>query len=206
MKRLAATLCGLAVLAGCASMNGVDSEVWSYSRWPAERKPTTYVFERLPSQQAHPDQAQLLEESARHAVEGSGFVLAAEDSVPDVTVQLGARIAEADRSPFDDPLWVGPWGSFHQPFVYGRYGRPFWAPGWRYATWPPGDGLPYYEREVAILIRDKRSGEALYEARANSDGTSSAVLTLLPAMFGAAMQDFPNGDGNPRRVRVELPH
>ena len=78
----------------------------------------------------------------------------------------------------------------------------------RYGAWYPGyQGVPYYEREVAVLIRDKKSGEPLYEARANSEGTSAGADHLLPAMFTAALQDFPTGGpSNPRRVRVDADH
>ncbi|MDQ2927153.1 MAG: DUF4136 domain-containing protein [Caldimonas sp.] len=194
---------GLAALAGCASLNSVDSDVSSFSRWPAGRTPATYAFERLPSQQAHPQQAQVLEDAARRAVEGAGFAPVAEGASPDVTIQLGARVAELDPSPFDDPFGYGRFGAFHQPFIYGRYGRPLFGPGWRYGYWGPGYELPYYEREVALLIRDKRSGDALYEARAHSDGNSAVVTDLLPAMFTATLADFPNGSTtHPHRVRV----
>ena len=47
------------VLAGCASLHSLDSDVSTWSRWPADRKPATYAFERLPSQQANPQQQQL---------------------------------------------------------------------------------------------------------------------------------------------------
>jgi hypothetical protein len=63
---------------------------------------------------------------------------------------------------------------------------------------------PTYEREAALLIRDRQSGAPLYEARAVSDGASSSIATLLPALFEAAMKDFPNGGVNPRRVTTEL--
>lgn len=201
MMKSIATAFALAALAGCATLNSVDSDVSTFSRWPAGRPPASYAFERLPSQQAHPQHAQVLEDSARRAIEGAGFVAAAEGTAPDVSIQLGARITETDRSPFDDPFWYGPVGAFHRPFGYGRFGRPFWGP--RYGYWGPGYDLPYYEREVAVLIRDKKSGEPLYEARANSDGTSAAASTLLPAMFSAALKDFPNGGAtNPHRVRI----
>ena len=36
------------LLAGCAAMNTVTSEVVSYGDWPAGRAPGSYVFERLP--------------------------------------------------------------------------------------------------------------------------------------------------------------
>lgn len=207
MKRIVATLIAAAALGGCASLYNVDADVSSFSRWPAGRGAATYAFERLPSQQAQPQQAQMLEDAARRAIEGSGFVAAPEGAVADVTVQLGARITETDRSPFDDPFWYGGRGIWHRPFVYGRYGRPFWGPGWRRGYFDSSFDSSYYEREVAVLIRDKRSGEPLYEARAESQGPTTGLTTVLPALFVAAMKDFPAGSTtNPHRITVETPH
>jgi len=190
-------------LSGCASMRSIDSDVSTYSRWPAERKPATYAFERLPSQQARPEQQQRLEDAARRAVEAAGFTPAADPKGADVTVQVGARITAYDRSPFDDPFWWGP--GLHRPFFYSRGGRLFFAPGWNSYGWGPRWDYPTtYEREVALLIRDRKSGEPLYEARASSDGFSPMTESALPAMFEAALKDFPSGGVNPRRVTVEL--
>ena len=205
IKTVAAVLAA-AALSGCASFNALDADVSSFSRWPADRVPTTYAFERLPSAQANPQQAQMLEDAAREAVERTGLRPPAEGSPPDVTVQIGARITYTDRSPYDDPFWYGPRGIWHRPFVYGRYGRRFggpYGPGFGAAYgWSPS--YPTYEREVAVLIRDKRSGDPLYEARAESEGNWSDAAHVLPAMFVAAMRDFPAGSTqNPHRVRVE---
>ena len=93
MKTVAALLAA-AALCGCASLNSVVSDVSSYSRWPAVRVVSSYVFERLPSQQANPQHAQMLEDAARLAIEASGFVPVAEGAAPDVTVQIGARITD----------------------------------------------------------------------------------------------------------------
>ena len=49
----------------------------------------------------------LLEDAARRAVEGVGFAPATEAAIPDVTMQIGARITAVDRSPYDDPFWYG---------------------------------------------------------------------------------------------------
>ncbi len=190
-----------AVLTGCAAMNRFDSEVAGYSHWPADRRPASYAFERLPSQQARPEQQMMLENAARPAIEAAGFTAATDLKSADVTVQVGARIVQTDRSPFDDPLWWGP--GFHRPFpYYARGGRVFFGPGWRYA---PGSTFDYgYEREVALLIRDRRSGEPLYEARATSDGLTPMVATALPVMFRAALRDFPNASAKPHTVSVQL--
>jgi len=202
---------GLAALAlaGCASLHSLDSDVSSWSRWPAERKPATYTFERLPSQQANPQQQQLLEDAARPAVEAAGFVPATDPAAADVTVQLGARITPTDRYPFDDPYWWG-WGGprpYYWPHYAYPYGRGFWGPGWRPGYWYGPSSLDYYayERQVAVLIRDKRTGEPLYEGSALSDGFSPMVDTAIPAMFRAVLRDFPAGaPKNPHRVTIDL--
>src|SRR5690349_8809305 len=175
MRTLLATV-AFGLLAGCASLHQLDNDVSTWSRWPSGRAPTTYAFERLPSQQEQPQAQQLLEDAARPAVEAAGFVPATDPASADVTVQIGARITPTDRSPWDDPYWWGP--GFYRPYGYTRAGRVVWGPPWRYGYGPygyPGWG-PYdwygYQREVAVLIRDRTSGEPLYEARALSDGFS----------------------------------
>ncbi len=195
-----------AMLSACASLNDVSADVSSYSRWPAGRGPGTYAFERLPSQQSRPQQAQMLEDSARQAVEGAGFAPAPEGSAPDVTIQVGARIVETDGYPYDDPFWYGGFGVWHRPF--GRFARPYGAFGWRGGYWggPGYSDFPSYQREVALLIRDKRSGEPLYESRAQNEGSTTGVATILPKMFVAALKDFPAGGAtNPHRITIEAP-
>jgi hypothetical protein len=67
------------------------------------------------------------------------------------------------------------------------------------------DSFPRYERQVALLIRDRASGKPLFETRASSEGTTRSDIAMLTAMFEAAMMDFPRLGMNPRRVVVELP-
>ena len=186
-------------LAGCAAFHNLNSEVSSYGQWPAERKPASYVFERLPSQQARPERQQALEDAARRAVESAGFTPAADDKAADVSIQLGARVNASDRSPYDDPFWMrGGLYFSHYPH-FSRPGRGYWGSGLgvQFTT-------PTYEREVALLIRDRKTGQALYEARASNDGASPSINSLLQAMFEAALKDFPNGGINPRQVSVEI--
>lgn len=194
LKRLAMILLAAGALAGCAAMNSVRSDVSTHGTWPAGRAPGSFAFERLPSQQAQPERQGQLEAAARGALEKAGFTLAADAAGADVTVQLGARITRYDMSPWDDPFWWR-WGS-----GFGRY------PGWYHphfgfaGTYPS----PRYDREVALLIRDRRTGAPLYEARAMSDGYSAGDIAVLAAMFEAAMTDFPTPAINPRRVTVPL--
>ncbi len=196
MMKLLSCFAAVLALTGCAALRSLNSEVSSYGQWPADRKPSSYVFERLPSQQARPQHQQALEDAARRAVELAGFTPAADEKAADVSIQLGARVSATDRSPYDDPFW---WRGGLYYSHHSRLGRGFWGPGigMQFST-------PTYEREVALLIRDRKTGQALYEARASNDGASPSLNSLMPAMFEAALKDFPTGGINPRNVSVEI--
>jgi hypothetical protein len=200
MKTLS-SMAALVVLGGCATLHDLSSEVSSFSRWPSERRPATYAFEQLPSQQAQPEQQHELEEAAKPAIEAAGFTPAPDAGRADVTITLGARITPIDRLSYGDPFW---WGAgLRQPFAYGPHGRLFWGPGW-YDGWGARWNDYGYQREVALLIRDRASGQALYEARVSNDGYVPMAATALPAMFRAALHDFPRGAPDPHPVTVEL--
>ncbi len=188
----------MVALSGCAALNTVTSEVATYGAWPAGRKPGHYAFERLPSQQANAARQVELEAAASRALEAAGFAAASNAAQADVIVQIGARINRTELSPWDDPLWWR-WG--------GAYWRsPAWRPGSRagyYANLQAG-WYTRYERNVALLLRDRASGTPLYEAYAQTDGASSGDSALLAAMFEAALKDFPAaGATNPRQVSVQ---
>jgi hypothetical protein len=196
IKTPAFVLAAALLLSGCAALRSVSSDVSSFGEWPAERKPGTYAFERLPSQQARPAESDALEASAAQALAKAGFQPAASGQAPDVLVQVGAGDARV-FSVWDDPLW------WRGGFGYHRYGP------WMSPRWGLGLGMrfevPRYERQVGLLIRDRATGKPLYEARASSEGNSPAQGTVLTAMFQAALMDFPRLGINPRRVVVEVP-
>lgn len=208
----AAGLATLALLGGCASFNAVDSEVSAYGDWPAGRAPGTYVFDRLPSQSARPDRQFRLEQAAAAALAQAGFRPAEGGQPADVTVQVGARIDVTEISPWADPLWWhGPVGPYYRPW-WGPGPRPWWGPGpwvgpgpW----WGPGMGpMDYdtrYSRQVALLIRDRATGKPLYEAHAETTGSSAGSDRLVAAMFLGAMAEFPRAEGQPHTVRTMLP-
>lgn len=196
-RRLALITAGalLAALAGCAALSSVTSDVSSFGDWPAGRKPGTYAFERLPSQQAQAAEADRLELAARSALQKAGFEPVATGQEPDVLVQLGARFTRTVRSPWDDPLW---W--------QGGFGR--WRHGpWIGPSWSVRLHLepPRYSHEVALLLRDRASGKPLYETRATTDGDSRAGAGVVAALFEAALADFPRPALNPRQVTIALP-
>jgi len=187
---LAATL----TLGGCAGLTTLSSEVASYGEWPAGQAAGTFAFERLPSQRAREQEQDTLEAAARPALEAAGFKPVPPGAEPQVLVQVGARVARADRSPWDDPLW---WRGSYGTWIHGPWPGPSWRLGLRMDS-------PRYDREVAVLLRDRTSGKPIYEARASSDGYSSGSAQVLAAMFAAALKDFPAVGLNPRTVVVPL--
>jgi hypothetical protein len=202
MLRFLSVACITLVLSGCAAFNNLSSEVSTYGPWPADRKPASFVFERLPSQQAHPERLVQLETAARGALEAAGFRAAADANSADYLMQIGARVTSNDPWMYNEPLF---WrGGFR--YGDGRWGRRGWGPGWGLG-WGVGgafDYSPTFEREVALLIRDRKTGQLLYEARASNTGPSASIDYLLPAMFEAAMKDFPSAGPNPRNVTTQI--
>ncbi len=208
MARLSAHLCKalacvmLASLAACAGPQSLTSQVSSYGSWPEGRKPGRYVFERLPSQQAQPDQQDKLEAAAQPALAAAGFEQVPEADKADVTVQVGARVRIDQRARYYDPFW-GP---------YGPYGP--WYPG--VGGWWGGGGRgglsfsmamepPYVQMTVDLLIRDRKGNQVLYETHAKYDRLGAADDRLLPYMFEAAMKDFPLQAVSPREVTITIP-
>ena len=183
------------LLAGCAALDSLTVDVSSTGDWPAGRASGSYAFERLPSHQAQAELTAGLEAAARGALLRAGFRPAAESEAPDVLVQVGARDRLLGVQVWEDPLW---WRGGYGPWRYGPWMSPYWGPSGWYQ-------VPRYEREVAVLIRDRASGRPLFEARASSEGNGSPGARELAAMFDAALMDFPRLGLNPRRVVVPLP-
>jgi hypothetical protein len=187
MLRLAgASLLALAVaaLAGCATGYMLDNQVQTYSHLQAAPANATYRFERLPSQQADPVQAQL-EALADPALFKAGF--RRDDAAPRYSIQVSARVQRV-LSPYAEPWHFG----------FGFWGR----------RGGIGAGLPmespWYQREVGIVVRDVATNAVVYETHAHNDGPYFDNAAVLPAMFDAALQGFPNPPQGPRRVDVQL--
>ncbi len=90
--------------------------------------------------------------------------------------------------------WAGGWRRGYPGYGYGWYGP---------ALMPPAN--PWYEREVSVVIRELPGNQVVYETRARNDGPYSASAAVLPVMFDAALQGFPNPPRGVRRVDIELP-
>jgi hypothetical protein len=210
MKRTLTALAFLAALSGCATHWVVDSEVRSFSTMPAADTAAgaTYRFERLPSQQEGEGarQADRLEAMAAPALERAG--LKRDDAAPRYSAQVGARVT-ATLSPWTDPWFYPAWGPgsyFGGGLGYGHgwYGRGWYGPGWYGPALPPAAN-PWYLREVSVVLRELPSSKVVYETRARNDGPYSVDAAVLPVMFEAALQGFPNPPQGERRVDIEIP-
>lgn len=193
VTRRAALVLGAVALGGCASLRSVTSDVSSFGEWPEGRTGGSFAFERLPSQAARAAEAELLEAAALPALRKAGFTPAAAGVAPDLLVQLGARSQRSDYGPWNDALW------WRGGFGYWRHG-PWLSPRWGLTT---RSDFERFDREVAVLLRDRASGKPLFEARAVNEGNLDvANAATLGAMFEAALMDFPKLGINPRRVTV----
>ena len=184
------------LLSGCASTYLLDNEVQSFSQLAGLPAQPTYRFERSLSQQQDPGQ-RALEELADPALHRAG--LRRDDAAPRYSVQVGAR-TEQTLSPYADP-W-GPWG-------WG------WGGGWSVGVggphfgiglggpWPRTDTY-WFHREVSVIVRELGSNRVVYETHAVNEGPWFDHRTVLPAMFEAAMQGFPNPPQGPRRVDIQV--
>lgn len=201
MKLAFSALLLAANLTGCATSWVVDSDVKSFASPGTVAPGATYRFDRLPSQQADGARQESLEAMAAAALDKVG--LRRDDAKPQYTAQIGARVT-AGLSPWADPwLYNGPWGYGYGG--YGYYGRRWYGGGWYGgpAFAPPAN--PWYEREVSVVLREVGSSRVVYETRARNDGPYTSSAAILPVMFQAALQGFPNPPQGERRVNIELP-
>lgn len=199
MKRWFLVVLALATLSGCATSWVVDSNVQSFSKLATVPPGATYRFERLPSQQAGAGDAaqRQLEAMAAPALERAGLRL--DEAAPRYTVLIGARVT-ATLSPWADPWMRGGWGGW----------GPGWGPGYHryggfggFGPMPLADN-PWYDREVSVVLRELPSNTVVYETRAQNDGPYTSSAAILPVMFDAALQGFPNPPQGVRRVDIPL--
>lgn len=221
---LLSVVCGAAWLSGCAATS-VTSQVQSFGQWPEGRKPGTFVFDVLPSQQAaqqaaeqaspqprtvSPDQ---LQAAALPTLVVLGFTPLPQDQAEraDVLVQLGLTVRVEPRLRYEPygpfGAW-GPWGAWG-PFPPGVHGRSpshwrggslWWGPGWAASMEPPWVTL-----RVAVTFRDRHTSQVLYETHASHDRLGAVDPSVLPYLFQAALQDFPDAPPGPRVIDIPLP-
>ncbi len=186
------------LLAGCSTVRLVDSDVNTFPI-PAVQSvtvPATYHFERLPSEQAEGPARDALETLAQPEFAKVG--LQRDDKTPQYSVQLNVRVVRDPKAPWDDPRDTP---AYATPYpTSGRFGTVWRSPSFTLAL-----TLPYFRREVHVVVRRIADNQVVFESRANHDGRWPDDEHVLPAMFQAALQGFPNSPQRLRRVVVEIP-
>ena len=132
------------------------------------------------------------------ALEGAG--LRHDDAGAHYSALIHARVA-TELPPWVDPWYLGaPWWGpgFGGASAWGAagYGRGWRGHGWYGGGWYgpmfPAPENPWFAREVSIVLRELPSNRVVYETHARNAGPYSTSADILPVMFRAALQGFPN--------------
>ncbi|WP_153004401.1 hypothetical protein [Tepidimonas taiwanensis] len=196
-----------ALVAGCAAPLRLEHEVRSQAAWVESARPAPgdrYVFERLPSQRSGDAarEQETLEKLAEPVLAAYGLRRAeaaadgAQAAVP-WGVQIVARSVRYPYAPWDAPEPRPGWMPYGQ-IVVGRGVVSGIGLHWNLRP-------PYYVREVALTVRDRRRGEVVYETRATQDGPWADGPAQWTALLRAALDGFPTPPAGPRRVVIEQP-
>ena len=185
-------------LTGCAGLRLVDTDVRSYASAPLVPAGARYRFERLPSQQANSAQQSRLETLTQQALARVG--LQRHDAAATHSVLVSAGLRVDPYAPWDLPYngWSPSWnlgwgiggGRGGASFLLGFGGR---------------GALPYYSRELSLVMRHLGTGQVVFETHAAHAGRWADNEAVWPAMVEAALSGFPNPPPGVRRVNIEIP-
>jgi len=173
-------------------MKSLSSEVSSYGTWPTSRNPGSFVFERLPSQQADVASQDKLEAAAEPALASAGFNKADDAAKAEFTVQVSAHVVNMPPRYIDRP------GPYWYPSIGGWWGSGGWSGFSLGIMVEPSTN----QVQVDLLVRDRKTSQVLYETHAVREQNTGYVDKVLPAMFAAAMKDFPQASAGPKVVTV----
>ncbi len=192
---MALLVAALVLLAGCSGMRIVDSDVRAFTTHQGVTVPASYRFERMLSQQARGEPQERLEAIVQAELAKVG--MRRDDAAARYSVAFELRVARDPRAPWDDPPY---WGGMYRSLIVTPGGTILHVP-----TLPLQFDLPYYRREIQLLVRRLSDGQLVFESRAHHDGRWSDDAAVVPAMFEAALSGFPNPPQGLRRVDVQLP-
>ena len=195
MKPWLLLLTSVLLLTGCASLRQVDAQVQASAAHGGLVPGASYRFERLPLQagQATTERVEALAETALTQV---GLVR--QDHTARYSVLPSVRI-----QPYTTDVWGDPYSRAMYPpgqIIIGT-GNTGTMVGW-------GMRMPAttaYRYEISLLLRDLGTGQVVYEARAAHESTWRDSERILPALFRAALQDFPTPPTGPRTLTIDLP-
>ena len=183
-------------LTACSGMRIVDSDVRAYTTGQSVSVPATYRFELLPSQQTLPATHFPLQDMVQAELDKVG--MRRDDAAPQYSVRVDLRKHQETHSPWSDPGHAAGF-SLAYPVVtpHGvvyHYRMPLLVME-----------MPWYRREISLLMRRLSDGALVFESNARSDGYWADDEAVLPAMLEAALRDFPNPPQGLRRVLIEIP-
>ena len=209
---LIALACTL-LLSACSGLRVVDNDVASFAQWSNATPPapgSSYRFERLPSQQSGLPQSGIsgmelsqdqIEAIARTALDKVGWLNNPQAAA--FNVQVSATTRYTQRNPYNSGPAYGGFGGFGGSGISLGGGT---AGSFIGFSFPLGmSESPLYMREVSIVVRDAASNAVVYESKATHSGVWRDAPSVLPAMFEAALQGFPNPPAGARRINIEIP-
>lgn len=201
---LAALAAVVALLQGCAT--ALDTTVTAFHQpevsWAGKR------FAIVPGE-GQGDSLEFKSYAAlvSRGLQNNGLVPAASGTA-DVDVRLQYKAAELRPLTYSTPYYgygaFGPlWGPY--PYYYG----PYYA---RAPYWPMSYGIigadtreyRSWRRELKVEIGRPGETGRQFEATAVSDGGTSSLVSVMPALVEAIFHDFPGPNGQVRHVQVEL--
>ena len=196
--RLYCLLLLVLALSGCSGMRIVDSDVRAYTTGPGAspcRPPTASNGCR----RSRPCRSSAPRSRTWCRPNWTRSACAATTPRRNTACSFDLRMHRDPRSPWDDPR-------IRRGFLPGLPGRDAPRRGLPLpARRSSRMDMPWYRREVSLLMRRLSDGVLVFETRASSDGYWSDDEAVVPAMFEAALRDFPNPPPGPRRVKIEIP-
>ncbi len=177
-----------AVLAACAGPPP-PATVQVFTGPPQLPAGFTYRYERLPSQAVQPRQGEL-EAAADALLARAG--LRRDEAAPRLSVQLAAT---------QDQVGYGPWGGGYGGGSSVGIGVSGGSGGGGVGIglgFPIGGSGVRASQRVDVQIRDRASGQVVFQSQASGSAGASAVSLLQ-----AALRDFPNARPGTRQVPLE---
>ena len=151
-------------------------------------------------------------------LQARGYQPAADAKGASMVVQLGYDLGEGQVLYRQDPFYgsrfgYGGYGGFgYSPFYYPRFGRyrgfgsPFYY-GWDDPFWYGGygggiDSWVEYHSEVDLHIRATRTGQPLFDGRAQARSATNRLDVLVPNLVEALFTGFPGQSGETIKITV----
>jgi hypothetical protein len=214
-------LSAVIVLSACATK--FKSDVATFHALPTPQGEKLALIPMLEEKQDSLEFAQYADVIGRH-LKGLGYSEAGEDE-PDLIVGFDVTIDDGREKIITRP---GPYGFYGFPYWagYSRFGywgfhragfrNGFIGPGYGFGAFGPYGGFgafngfggdrviarTVYKATLTMEVR-KKSGEKLFEGRAETETRKKDLPTTLPLLAEALFADFPGESGVTRRVVLE---